>query len=323
MGINRAYGSKRLGILAAAAARLVFAAFAILAFSAVAEAAPLITFVASDGNDANPCSVVTAPCKTLQRAVNVAAANGTVKVLTPLQNNAVITKNITISGDGAPIVGIIVINSSTAVVTLRGLALNGIGGFANGIRIDAAAAVHIEDCTVERYTGDGIHSASAASELFVSGTVARDNGDDGLHAASAQVSIEDSLFENNISVGVALYGARANVIRSTASGNYHGIFMTGGTTNVTEMAAVGNGHGNGGVGFYFGPDASATLASSVARGNHHGVLLSAGAAVSITESIITSNSGTAISNAGTLYTRQNNTVGGSLSGNAPIAFPAL
>ena len=35
-----------------------------------AEAAH-ITFVASNGNDANPCTVLTAPCKTLQRAYTV------------------------------------------------------------------------------------------------------------------------------------------------------------------------------------------------------------------------------------------------------------
>ena len=68
------------------AVRLVFAAFAIFAFSAAAEAAVYISYVASNGNDANPCTVVTAPCKTLPRAVAVTSANGTVKVLTALQS---------------------------------------------------------------------------------------------------------------------------------------------------------------------------------------------------------------------------------------------
>ena len=65
---------------------------------------------------------------------------------------------------------------------MRGLQLNGVGIIANGIRIDSAAAVHIEDCTVERYTGDGIKLvATTATELFVSDTVSRDNTDTGLY----------------------------------------------------------------------------------------------------------------------------------------------
>ena len=115
-----------------------------------------ISYVASNGNDADPCTVVTAPCKTLARALSVTPTSGTVKVLTALQSNVVINKSITISGDGAPIVGTIVISGASTKVALRGLQLNGVDVIANGIRIDSAAAVHIEDCTVERYTGDGI-----------------------------------------------------------------------------------------------------------------------------------------------------------------------
>ena len=138
---------------AATAARFAFAAFAIVALSASAEAAN-ITFVATNGNDANPCTVITAPCKTLQRAYTVTPINGTINVLTSLESTLTINKNITVIGDGVAIVGSIVIgtSSTSAVVTLRGLALNGAKIYNNGIRIDAAAAVHIEDCTVERYT---------------------------------------------------------------------------------------------------------------------------------------------------------------------------
>jgi hypothetical protein len=123
-----------------AAGRLVFAGFAIVAFFATAEA-QYITYVATNGNDANPCVAITAPCKTLQRAVNVTPANGTVRVLTPLQSSVFINKSITIAGDGVAIVGQITIGAATAVVTLRGLALNGVGGYVNGIRINAAATV--------------------------------------------------------------------------------------------------------------------------------------------------------------------------------------
>ena len=289
-----------------AAAWFVAAAFAILAFSAAAEA-QYITYVASNGNDANPCTVVTAPCKTLQKAVNAALANGTVRVLTPLTSSVFINKNITISGDGAIIIGQITIGGATAVVTLRGLALDGVGGYVNGIRIDSAAAVHIEDCTVERYTSSGIKlSATTATKLFVSNTVSRDNGGNGLEVVdtNAQVTVEASLFENNpISVGLYIQAAGANVIRSVASGNKYGIYLEGGTANVTETTAAGNSsHG-----FHVTGGAFATLTSSVARGNaDNGLSVMPSASAVITDSVFTNN-GVGITNRGTLYTYANNT----------------
>ena len=73
---------------------------------------------------------------------------------------------------------------------------------------------------------------------------------------------------------------------------------------------------------FFG-NASATLDSSVSRGNTTGLLIfDSVTAVSITNCVITSNTLRAFYNAGTFYTRQNNTVGGSSFGPAAIAFGA-
>jgi hypothetical protein len=310
--------SSLLSNRAIAAVRLAYAAFAIFAFSAAAEAAVYISYVASNGNDANPCTVATAPCKTLARAYNVTSANGTIRVLTALQSNLTIAKNITISGDGAPIVGTMVISGASTNVTLQGLKLNGVGIIANGIRIDSAATVHIEDCTVERYTNAGIKLvALTVTELFVSNTVSRDNTDTGLYVfnGAARVAVDNSRFENNGGHGVYLEVAKANIVRSIASGNYVNGYQLGGSANITETTAADN----GGAGFVFLSSASATLASSVARGNGTGI--SNAGAVSITESIITSNSA-AISNGGTLYTRQNNVLGGPTFGPAAIPFAA-
>jgi len=258
---------------AIAAVRLVFAAFA---FSASASAAPYISFVAANGNDANPCTVVTAPCKTLQRAVNVTPASGTVSVLTPLQGHVTINKSITISGDGAPIVGTITINSASAIVTLRGLELNGVGIIANGINITSAAAVHIEDCTVERYTGDGITLvATTATQVFISDTVARENTGTGLwlNDANARSTVKDSRFENNGQAGLFL------------------------------------------------PAGAAYISDSVFTDNNMGI--SNGAAMLIMNCLIVNNVAAAIYNNGTLRTRQNNTVAGTLAGsNALIPYGA-
>jgi hypothetical protein len=312
MRINRVAGLKRLVILAAALGLLSLANPA---------AAQYITYVAANGNDANPCVAVTAPCKTLQRGVNVTPANGTVRVLTPLQSSVFINKSITIEGARPTIVGQITINSATAVVTLRGLALNGVGGYVNGIRIDSAAAVRIEDVTVERYTGEGIKlGGTTATELFVSNTASHDNLR-GLFvdAANARVAVENSSFDNNAGVGLYIFAAAsANIVRTAASGNSGSGFYFFVSANITEATASNNATN----GFGFDNGANATLASSVARSNYYGVFVAAGAAVTITDCVITSNSG-AITNSGTLYTRQNNTVGGTVSGNPLQALGAL
>jgi hypothetical protein len=285
-------------------ARLVFATLAIFALAAGAEA-QYITYVASNGNDANNCFVQAAPCKTLQRAVNQTSANGAVRVLTPLTSSVFINKNITISGDDVPIVGQITIGGATAIVTLRGLALNGVGGYVNGIRIDSAAAVHIEDCTVERYTGDGIRLfASTATELFVSDTVSRDNGYNGLYVGNASVraTIDSSRFENNGDTGVVLLAAESSISRSIASGNGDfGIYHGGGNANVTETIAADN---SDGFRLFAG---FLTLTSSVARGNSDfGLIAQSTTSAVISDSVFTLN-GAGIRNDGTIYSLVNNT----------------
>ena len=314
MRINRASGLKRLAILAAALGLLSLANPA---------AAQYLTFVSATGNDANNCLVQASPCKTLQRAINVTTARGEVRLLSRLVSSGYINKSITIDGAGNTIVGAITINSASAVVILRGLGLNGVGGYPNGINIISAAAVHIEDTKVERYTDSGIKlGATTATQLFISDTAARANGVDGVYAdaVNASVVIENSLFEQNAHNGVTLKVAESSVTRSSASGNgWEGVAVTGGTANVTDTIAAEN----AAEGFAFFGNASATLDSSVARGNTTGLLLfDSVTSVSIADCVITSNTLRAVYNSGAFYTRQNNTVGGGIFGPAATPFGA-
>ena len=304
----------------AAAARLVFAVFAIFAFSATA-AAQFLTFVSATGNDANTCFVQASPCKTLQRAINQTSAGGEVRVISQLTSNGVINKSITIDGGGNTVIGTIVVNSASAIVAFRELNLTGRNAFATGFNIINAAVVHIEDCTVERYTGDGIKLvASTATKLFVFNTAARDNTSSGLYvfAANARVTVENSRFDNNTSFGLYLLAARATVTRSSASGNSTGMALQGGPEDVTESTAADNAI----YGFYFAGGAVATVDSSVARGENYGLFIDDGALVVITNTVIRSKS-TAIHNQGLLATRGNNTVLGGASGAAAEPFDAF
>lgn len=226
------------------AAGFIPAVFALFAFSAAAEA-QFLTFVSATGNDTQPCTVEAQPCKTVQRGISALSAGGTLRILTdlPQQQAATIAKSMTVEGGGHTMIGRLVINSASAVVALRGLNLTGRGAHAVGISITSAAAVHIEDCTAERYTNSGISLAgTTATKLFVSDTVSRDNGYAGLYVgdANAQVAVADSRFEGNFNSGLYLESANANVTRSIASGGTYGIVMVGGTTNLTETTAADN-----------------------------------------------------------------------------------
>jgi hypothetical protein len=236
---NRSFGGT--------AARLTFAAFAVFAFSATAQAAVYLTFVSAAGVDTRPCSVQTQPCKTLQRAVNVTGAGGVIRILSDLPGqNAAIAKSLTVEGGGNTMIGTIIVNNASAVVALRGLNLTGRGAVANGIRILSAAAVHIETSTVERYTSDGISFiASTATKLFLSDIVSHANGSDGLYAdaVNAQVAIKNSGFDQNTSSGAYLKVDKASVTGSGASGNsQHGFILLSPRMEVTETKANYNSH---------------------------------------------------------------------------------
>lgn len=306
----------------AAAAQVVFAAFAIVGFSAAAQA-QFLTFVAANGVDTRPCTVQVQPCRTLQRAVNVTGAGGTIRILSDLLGqNAVIQKSLTVEGGGNSIIGTIVINHAAVVVTLRGLHLTGRGGVANGIRILTAAAVHIEDSTVERYTNDAIKLVTTtATKLFITDTIARTSSD-GLYAdaPNAQAVIENSAFDNNLSSGAFVRVAKASINGSSASGNaQHGFILLSATTKISETKA----DNNSGDGFSARAGGHARLNSAEAYGNGGaGLHIQAGAIASIYDCMfIHTGSGLGVWNQGTWLSRGNSSLS-SYSGPSPTPVAA-
>jgi hypothetical protein len=228
---------------------------------------------------------------------------GTIRVLTPLEDSVTVVHPITIAGDGVTIVGQITIAGGGFFVTLRGLVLDGAHSSANGILITNAAAVHIEHCTVEHYTGAGIRLTATDTKLFISDSVSRDNNDGLVNdKTGVQVTIENSRFENNSLRGIALSAAKATIVRSVVSGSFYGIYLPTGLANIVETTVANNGRGV----WMFG-SAVAILVSSVVNGNtQQGLSVAVGTTAIITNSTFTHNN-TGIENGGTLYTRRNNT----------------
>jgi hypothetical protein len=135
------------------------------------------TWVSGVGDDVNPCSR-TAPCKTWAGAISKTVIGGEIDALDPGGFGVVtITKSITL--DGGDQRASILATGSTGVivnvaannpndpnqrVVLRNMTINGAGSSGtvgtstgvNGIRIDAAKAVHVENIRIANFVQNGI-----------------------------------------------------------------------------------------------------------------------------------------------------------------------
>jgi hypothetical protein len=260
----------------------------------------LLTWVSGTGSDSAPtiCQQ-SAPCQSLNAALGATAPTGEINCAGPDDYATGDTLSITISVTidchgtlGSVLVGGlvdgIVINAPGAVVTLRNLNLDGLGGYGvNGINILAAATVSIEDCVVANFGQRGIlDERSAGGFLFIKNTIVRNNAGAGIVVASSG-SDNQAILDNVRSVGntygVAVAAANKVVVsRSVMSHNSSaGVEANaGGTLSVDNTEITANGVGveaNGGI----------VLANSDVQFNKTGI---SGTAVSYGNNRIAGNS---------------------------------
>jgi hypothetical protein len=298
---------------------------AVLALVVTAAPARAQIFISATGDDDNNCGR-TAPCRTLQRGIDTTGAGRELTILNSGEyGRAAIAKSITIVANGvsanirsfAAGADAITIDDPAAKVVLRGLFLTGGGTGRHGINIVAAAAVHIEDCRIERFDENGIHDFGS-TELFVTDTVSRENGRDGLFATgflgpAERLTVDNSQFEDNGSDGLDFDHLEAASITRTVVARNGAIGMTqsGGEANVTWTTAADNGF-SGYELYSGGPGGGGRMRVefSTARGNDYaGFLVRTGATGVISNSVVTDN-GFGLRNEGTLLSRRNNTVTG-------------
>jgi len=256
----------------------------IFLLSNAAQAQASRTWVSGVGDDVNPCSR-TAPCKTFAGAISKTAAGGEIDALDPGGFGGVtITKSLTIDGGGGQIASVLVsgtngINVSaqpTDVVTLRNLRINGVvsatGGGIDGIHYASGGDLHVENCYIFGFTGDGIHVATTGTAtLFVTDTFLTNN-------------------KNGIEIAPGGSNARSTLVRVQAQGNTQAGFLLdptngGASTIISDSSAAGNATGisvTGGKLF---------LGSSVIAKNNVGVSLTGGSIVSYQNNIIDGNPG--------------------------------
>jgi hypothetical protein len=290
-----------------------------LLFLTAPASAQFLTFVSAAGNDANTCFVQANPCKTLQRAINQTSAGGEVRLLTSLAGNGFINKSITIEGGRNTVIGTIAVNSASAIVRFRRLNLNGRHAFATGFNLIDAAAVHIEKCSVERYTQTGIAlGPNVSTELVVSNSVSRDNGIRGAlisAPSTAKATFESSRFASNGTFGIEMESGEVSITRSVAFGNgFVAISQSGGTTNITQLSAIGNIAGSASDGLFCSGGEMTVASSDIAANDDQGIEVFPPCAMRVSNNVSTANGEGMDNNGGTILTRGNNLITGNVNG---------
>jgi len=215
--------------------------------ASLASAQASRTWVSGVGDDANPCSR-TAPCKTFAGAISKTAPGGEIDALDPGGFGALtITKAITIDGGGGQVASVLVsgtngivvqANASTDIVILRNLRINGIGTGLNGIQLNSAKGLIIQNCDIFGFTQNGINIIAPGSKVTVDNTTSSNNAGNGLNVlttAITTVSIDHSRFEFN-SVGVnAANFSQVAVSNSVASENSSAGFVGSAASGSAEL----------------------------------------------------------------------------------------
>jgi hypothetical protein len=297
-------------------ARLILALCTALAAYSDAQA-NVVRYVGSKGKDANPCTLA-APCRTLQRGVNVTPADGELRVLDSgsYGQQATVGKSLTIAGDHVTLTAtsILVASGNAVVVDLRGLDLNGPGPGtqANGVSVQSAnAVVNIEGCAIHRFY-EGILIAANA-RVTVTDSVVRDNLANGLYvrgAPGARLTVDNSRFENNGFNGIVVHSGAATITRSIVSGMSSsggtGISVVEARANISATTSAHNQYG------YYAQSSHLTLDSASAWGNSaYGMMVGGGATVRLSGSAVTDNGiGIAVFGNGQALSRGNNTISG-------------
>jgi hypothetical protein len=168
---------------------LLAAALACLLATVPAHARARV-FVASYGNDANPCTFGS-PCKTFQHAHDVVDAGGEITAIDSAGFGPInITKAVTVTSPEGIEAGIVVPSGGVGItitagpndaVSLRGLMIDGQGTGAHGIQFNSGQSLAIANSVIRHHTGNGIWFVpDVQSVLSVSETRISDNGLDGV-----------------------------------------------------------------------------------------------------------------------------------------------
>jgi len=278
-------------------------------------------FVASYGNDSNPCTFGS-PCKTFQQAVNVVAEGGEVTAIDSagfgpiaISHAVTITSPAGIEAGIVPVAGgdAIAINAgATDAVVLRGLTINGASGSSgsSGIVFNAGGSLTVSDCVVENFnytgvgtdTGNGIlmQPTSSPISFAITNTVLSNNGYAGIY------------YSSSLTLTPQATGAIDHVVTIN---NYKGIeFFTqlgGGPTTVAISNSIADNNNFVGIQIQNGaPALTVSIDNTSVNSNGEGITATYTSTVTLGRSVITGNNGGIINTTSpnTFYSYQDNRI---------------
>jgi parallel beta-helix repeat protein len=280
--------------------------------SAAANALLFRVYLASDGNDANACTLP-APCRLLPAALNAVADGGEVWMLDSANYNAApvaITKSVTILAvPGA--LGSVVATGGNAIhiatagvnVVLRNLVIVPLpgGGGQHGIYLSAGDRLTVEDCLVAGLPQSGIYVEAGAS-VRVTGSTIRDNATYGILLSNgARGSVTRSLVNGNGQTNLMALSdtagtTSADIVGSTFASAIFGVYAlsthASGVVQISLRDSNASGNSNYGVVANSTAGAAAVLSASsnLVANNGTGIAgLNAGARVWVSGNTVTSN----------------------------------
>ncbi len=202
------------------------------------------TFVASNGNDANGCTLV-APCRSFGAAITKTSPSGEVIVLDSAGYGTVtITKSVSITAPQGVYAGIsatsgagVTVDAPGATVVLRGLSINGQGGDF-GVSVSQVDRLRIEGCVIANMTSNGILDTATGSDMVVIDTIVRDNGGAGIGvSAPGRVTLDHVRSEHNAFDGFYIddgYGSISESVFARNGGS--GIWLYNGTLGPLDLS---------------------------------------------------------------------------------------
>jgi hypothetical protein len=307
---------KKIALLTAVLA----AALALQSYAGPARAQALQTWISATGSDDNvgtDCQA-TAPCYSFSAALAARVLGEEVGCLgsaSDEEGTVNITFSATIDCHGAPAVYIpgnhgingFVIDAPSAVVTLRGLNLDGLSTSGtlfgvDGVVIEAAAVVNIEDCVIENWLTSAISvTTSANMVLNIKNTTIR-NAANGISFAPTGGAVNGSI-------------DHAMIVKMSGDGittNTGSVFFT--VTNSVIANAAGVGVNSGGAG-------TALNVNDSSVSNNNTAFATSGGVIRISRNVIYDNNTNYSISGGTIATSGDNkvAVNGSTVPNGTIA----
>jgi hypothetical protein len=206
--------------------RKLVVVLAVAAGAQTAQAQVSRVFVSVTGNDANVCSDIATPCRTLGGGITQVDPQGEVIVVASgSYAGGTITKSVKINVASGVVafsgLAITIDPGAGGTVVIRGLTLkSATPGSGDGIS-HLSGTLFLERTVVDGWF-NGLRSQTGAERLLVSGSVFRNNANNGLWvsaAGSTVLAVDDSFFENNVFSGLSLSGVTGRVSNSVMTGN--------------------------------------------------------------------------------------------------------